>query len=51
MTVDTSDLVDAYTDAARAFNEIVSPASIAQAKQRLQRWRLKWKMQKAPSPG
>ncbi len=33
MTVDTSDLVDAYTDAARAFNEIVSPAAIAQAKQ------------------
>lgn len=33
MTVDTSGLLGAYTDAVRAFNEIVSPVSIAQAKQ------------------
>ena len=33
MTVDTSDLVDAYTDAARSFNELISPVSVAEAKQ------------------
>ena len=33
MTVDTADLVDAYSEAARAFNELVSPVSIAEAKQ------------------
>ena len=35
MRVDTSELADAYTNAARAFNEIVSPASIAKAKQKV----------------
>jgi multidrug efflux pump subunit AcrA (membrane-fusion protein) len=35
MTIDTSDLVDAYKVAARAFNQIVSPASIAEAKQQV----------------
>jgi multidrug efflux pump subunit AcrA (membrane-fusion protein) len=33
MTLETTDLVKAYTEAARAFNEIISPASIARAKQ------------------
>jgi multidrug efflux pump subunit AcrA (membrane-fusion protein) len=35
MTLDTTDLATAYTEAARAFNEIISPASIARAKQQV----------------
>ena len=35
MSLDTSDLAIAYTNAARAFNEVVSPASIAKAKQQV----------------
>jgi multidrug resistance efflux pump len=35
MTLDTTDLMDAYLEASRTFNEIISPASIAEAKQQV----------------
>ena len=40
MTVDTADLASVYQDAARAFNELISPAAVARAKQQVAAYEL-----------